>query len=95
MQLLEADIMELVEKITNSNKEEGEWLAKLDLVETGSKLVVQEMDEVGKCGTECKTAQRAAESIVEYTDTDVAEKLWQVMADSCRLSIKPQQANHT
>lgn len=52
-------------------------------MESGSKLKVVEMEEVGKCGTECKTVQRAAEGILEYTDTDVAEKLWQVCVVHC------------
>lgn len=73
----ELDILEKIEKMTNPLKDEGEWLTYLDLVEEGSKLVLKEMGEQGKCGTECKTIQRAAEAIIETADTDIAEKLWQ------------------
>ena len=74
----EIDLIEKIEKMTNPIKDEGEWLTKLDLVEQGSKLTLKEMPDVGKCGTECKTIQSAAEAIVEGADTDMAEKLWQV-----------------
>ena len=72
-------MIELVERLSNPAKEEGEWVSKLDLVESGAVLKVVEQEEVGKCGTECKTVQRAAEQIVEYADTDMAERLWQVL----------------
>ena len=78
LQLAEADVIELVERISNPAKDEGDWVGKLDLVESGTQLKVVEMDEAGKCGTECKTVQRAAEDVMEYADTDMAEKLWQV-----------------
>ncbi|KAK9810765.1 hypothetical protein WJX73_005789 [Symbiochloris irregularis] len=75
--LLESDVLELVERLSNPAKDDGDWISKVDLVESGSVLKVVEMDETGKCGVECKTVQRAAEQIVEYTDTDLAELLWQ------------------
>lgn len=74
----EIDLIEKMERMTNPLKEEGEWLTKVDLVEEGSKLLLKEMPQQGKCGTECKTVQSAAEAIVESADTDMAEKLWQV-----------------
>lgn len=73
----EIDLIEKMERMTNPLKEEGEWLTKVDLVEEGSKLLLKEMPQQGKCGTECKTVQSAAEAIVESADTDMAEKLWQ------------------
>jgi hypothetical protein len=81
-QVKELDILEKIEKMTNPLKDEGEWLTYLDLVEEGSKLVLKEMGEQGKCGTECKTIQSAAEAIIETADTDIAEKLWQVGTSS-------------
>lgn len=78
MQLSEFDIIEKLELITNPDKDEGEWIAHIDLVEDGEKLLVKEMDKMGKCGKECKTVQRAAEQVVDGIDTDMAEKLWQV-----------------
>jgi hypothetical protein len=71
---------------------EGRWIAKLDLVEQGSKLMVQEMGQIGNCGSECKTVQRAAEQIMDLHDTDVAEALYTVndpiaAAWSCRSAV--------
>ncbi len=76
----ELDLLEKIEKMTDPLKVEGEWLTKIDLVEQGSKLTLKEMEDAGKCGTECKTIQSAAEGIIESADTDMAEKLWQVGA---------------
>ena len=78
-------MIEMVEKVSNPNKDEGEWIMAIDLVESGDKLLVKEMEQPGTCRTECKTAQRAAEEVVESADTDMAEKLWQVRM--LRLSI--------
>ena len=77
-QVKELDLLELIEKIANPLKHQGEWISYLDIVESGDKLVLKEMKEEGKCGSECKTIQKAAESILESADTDIAEKLWQV-----------------
>ena len=78
MQFREIDLLEKIEKLTNPLKDEGEWITFLDLVESGDKLLVKEQDGPGKCGTECKTIQKAAVDIVEDIDTDMAEKLWKV-----------------
>lgn len=78
MQFKEIDLLEKIEKLTNPLKDEGEWITYLDLVESGEKLLVKEQSGPGKCGTECKTVQKAAVDILEDIDTDIAEKLWQV-----------------
>ena len=78
MQLDELVILEMVEKMGNPTKDEGEWIATIDLVEDGKKLKLVEHEEMGKCTEECKTVQRAAEEILSDHDTDMAEKLWQV-----------------
>ena len=72
------DILARVEKLTNPIREEGEWIIHLDLVEEGDKLTIKEQDSPGKCGTECKTIQKAAVDILEDNDTDMAEILWKV-----------------
>ena len=64
--------------MANPLKNEGEWLTYFDLVAAGDKLTLKDMKVEGECGTQCKTIQRAAESILESADTDIAEKLWQV-----------------
>ena len=71
-------MIELMERITDPSKDEGEWIAKIDLVESGDKLLVEEQPQLGDCGVECKTVQRAAEEIVGDHDTDLAEELWKV-----------------
>lgn len=76
-QLEEFVLIEKVEKLGNPNKDEGEWIAALDMVEDGKRIRLVEMDEIGKCGVECKTIQMAVDGILESADTDIAEKLWQ------------------
>ncbi|PSC76262.1 DUF3456 domain [Micractinium conductrix] len=72
----EMRIIELMEKITTAWRPEGEWMARLDLVEEGDRLAVAEMEAVGNCGVECKTVERAAELIMGEHDTDAAEVLF-------------------
>ena len=84
LQVPELQILELVEKMGNPGKDEGEWIAKIDLVESGKALKLEEQEQLGKCGPECKTIQKAVEDILEEHDTDIAEKLWQVRALSLR-----------
>lgn len=79
MQLPEMAVIELMEHITDPTKDQGEWIAKIDLVESGDKLLLEEQKELGDCGVECKTVQRAAEEIVGDNDTDLAEELWKVI----------------
>ena len=79
MQLTEETVFGIVEALTNPMKDEGEWIAKLDIAQAGSKLNLEEQAEAGSCEVTCKTVQRAAEDIMEYAaDTDVAEILWKV-----------------
>ena len=74
----------IVESLANPLKDEGEWIARLDLKESGSKLLVEEQPEVGSCEEKCRTIARAAEDILEYTDTDAAELLWKVSRFCCQ-----------
>ena len=78
LQLEELVILEMAEKMGDPAKDEGEWIAKIDLVEDGKKLKLVEHEELGKCREECKTVQRAAQEVLSDHDTDIAEKLWQV-----------------
>ena len=84
LQLDELAVIELMEHITNPSKDQGEWIAKVDLVESGDKLLVQEQTQLGDCGVECKTVQRAAEEVVGDQDTDLAEELWKVKQNFCQ-----------
>ena len=76
-----------MEHITDPTKDQGEWIAKIDLVESGGKLLVEEKDQLGDCGVECKTVQRAAEEVVGDRDTDLAEELWKVCMMDCLHSL--------
>lgn len=67
----------MVERMGNPSKDEGEWIAKIDLVESGKALKLEEQEQLGKCGSECRTIQKAVEEILDNHDTDIAEKLWQ------------------
>jgi hypothetical protein len=79
-------ILEIVEAMGNPAKDEGHWIAKTDLVESGSKLKLVEHEKIGKCKSECKTIQRAVEEILEEHDTDIAEQLWKVRSPVLKAS---------
>lgn len=70
----------MVERMADPAKEEGEWAAKIDLVEDGPRLRLAEMPQLGKCGAECKTVQRVASELLQDHDTDMAEHLFQARA---------------
>ncbi|KAL4458891.1 hypothetical protein ABPG75_013756 [Micractinium tetrahymenae] len=74
--LKEEKIIERMENIAVAWRPEGEWIARLDLVEEGDRLAVKEMDVVGNCLGECKAVQLAAEQIIGEHDTDIAEVLF-------------------
>lgn len=72
----EMDAIELVEQACDPKKEAGEWITKLDLVEEGDVLAVKEMEDVGECGTECRTAAKACTDVLGDHDVDLAEAVY-------------------
>ncbi|KAK9833297.1 hypothetical protein WJX81_004369 [Elliptochloris bilobata] len=84
--LSEATIQDMVERMADPAKDEGEWVAKIDLVEDGSRLRLKEMPQVGKCGAECKTVQRVASELLQDHDTDMAEHLFQAKQTRAQFS---------
>ncbi|GAQ83536.1 hypothetical protein KFL_001520060 [Klebsormidium nitens] len=84
--LSEYSIIEIVEKICNPDRLEGEWIAKQDIVEDGTKLKLVEQEAVGECGTECRTIARACEEVIGDSDTDVAEALFRESTKRAQLS---------
>ena len=38
LQLGELEVLDIVEQLANPSKDEGEWIARIDLVESGTKL---------------------------------------------------------
>lgn len=47
LQVTEERVLERIEKLAHALYDEGEWIARIDLVEEGDRLVVREMEEVG------------------------------------------------
>lgn len=47
LQVTEERVLEHIEKLARALYDEGEWIARTDLVEEGDRLVVREMEEVG------------------------------------------------
>ena len=75
-QLDEDKVIDLVEKSCNPEKEEGNWISKIDLIEKNGDLRLSEQKDVGKCKRECLTISKACEESVAEVDTDLAELLW-------------------
>ena len=78
----------MVERMGDPAKDEGEWVARVDLVEDGPRLRLAEMQQLGKCGAECKTVQRVASELLQDHDTDMAELLFQACAAAASLGCK-------
>ncbi|KAF5831901.1 hypothetical protein DUNSADRAFT_12412 [Dunaliella salina] len=75
--LHEDAIIDGLEKMCDPDKEAGEWLTKIDIVEDGEQLKLVEMDEVSNCNTECRTLARACEQIMDNLDlSDMSELLY-------------------
>nr|QFX66107.1 root primordium defective 1 [Camellia sinensis] len=73
----EYQIIDIAENLCNLKKQEADWILKIDIVEQGDKLVLVEQDSEGQCNSKCKTIERACEEVMGYSDTDVAEYLYQ------------------
>lgn len=71
-------VIELIEQISTSWKEEGDWITGVHLEASGSTLKVVDKKEPGECGEACKTVERAAQDIIGEHDTDIAEALFVV-----------------
>eukprot|EP01025_Chloroclados_australasicus_P052972 TRINITY_DN6194_c0_g1_i1.p2 TRINITY_DN6194_c0_g1~~TRINITY_DN6194_c0_g1_i1.p2 ORF type:complete len:303 (-),score=37.63 TRINITY_DN6194_c0_g1_i1:401-1246(-) len=74
--LKEIDIIELVEKLSDPDTDEGEWITSIDIQEKGDKLELKEMEGFQECNSECRTIAKVCEQILEDSDTDLAEALW-------------------
>ena len=66
-----------MEKSCDPDKEEGEWISKIDVQQQKDGfLKLSEQSNYGKCRRECKTVSKACEDSVSEVDTDLAELLW-------------------
>ncbi|KAI6681943.1 hypothetical protein NL676_035824 [Syzygium grande] len=72
----EYEVIEIAENVCNLKKEEADWMLKIDIVEQGDKLELVDQDTEGICNSECKTIERACQEVMGYSDTDVAEYLY-------------------
>nr|XP_048334672.1 uncharacterized protein LOC107424024 isoform X2 [Ziziphus jujuba var. spinosa] len=72
----EYQIIEITENVCNLKKTEADWILQIDIVEKGDKLELVEQDSEGQCNSECKTIERACQEVLGYSDTDVAEYLY-------------------
>lgn len=72
----EYEVIEIAENICNLKKEEADWILKIDIVEQGDKLELVDQDTEGICNSECKTIERACQEVMGYSDTDIAEYLY-------------------
>ncbi|QCD83607.1 hypothetical protein DEO72_LG2g3953 [Vigna unguiculata] len=82
----EYQIIEIAENVCNLKKAEADWILRIDIVEEGDRLVLEEQDSEGQCNSECKTIERACQEVMGYSDTDVAEYLYSSKPDIDSLS---------
>ena len=85
--LAEADILDLTDKVCDPERSEGEWIAKLDMVEQADgSMALVEHDDFGECMAECRTMQRACEKTLEDAAVDIAEVLYRGEAGRAAIS---------
>uniref|UniRef100_A0A7S0R519 Saposin B-type domain-containing protein n=1 Tax=Pyramimonas obovata TaxID=1411642 RepID=A0A7S0R519_9CHLO len=84
--LAEFDILEMTEKVCDPEKEEGEWITFLDMVEDGDKIKLVTRERPGKCKKECRTIARACEEIMDSADTELGELLFKGEMQRAKLS---------
>ncbi|KAL3744791.1 hypothetical protein ACJRO7_013973 [Eucalyptus globulus] len=64
----EEQINEIARNLCNLEEEEAVWIRKIDIVEKGDKLMLEEKNAEGYCNSECKTLQKACEEVIEEAD---------------------------
>ena len=73
----EEPILEILEGVCDAGSVNGEWINKLDVVGDVGKLRIQEKQDFGKCGTECKAVTKVCEDVrLKAGESDIAEKLY-------------------
>lgn len=78
----ELQIVEIIESIANPAKESGEWVRKLDIIESTVKdknfLSIIEPGGIAKCLDECTTIAQSAQSLLqeEIDADDLSAILW-------------------
>ena len=78
----EESIQDLVSAICKSNKKEGEWMRKLDVVhkktDNGIVLELVQPGGISKCKEECKTISQACDALLDgdIDPDDLAVLIW-------------------
>ena len=54
LQLGELEVLDIVEQLANPSKDEGEWIARIDLVESGTKLKLVEQVTMLTLSSRCQ-----------------------------------------
>lgn len=78
----EESIQDLVSAICQSNKKEGEWMRKLDIVQkktdNGIVLELVQPGGISKCKEECKTISQACDALLDgdIDPDDLAVLIW-------------------
>lgn len=58
---------------SNPLKPEGEWVAKIDLVQEGDQLLLGHQPSFGHCEKECRTIEQACNDVIDKADTEFTE----------------------
>ena len=75
--LPEEDILQLTDHICDPERDQGEWIARLDMQERDDGTIeLVDMGDFGDCLSECRTMQKACEGVVEDAAVDIAELLY-------------------
>eukprot|EP00962_Isochrysis_galbana_P002468 scaffold660_cov134-Isochrysis_galbana.AAC.1 len=81
----EEAVQEFTEKMCNPLKPEGEWVARIDLVQEGEKLLLATQPDPGRCARECRTVEAACNEVLDRADTDFTEVLYKSVQDGVDL----------
>ncbi|KAI8476629.1 MAG: hypothetical protein J3K34DRAFT_243017 [Monoraphidium minutum] len=75
--LEEGELMERLEKLCNPRGSEGDWMRRLDMVEEGGAIKLEDMGQIGKPTTETSTIARACAMVSDEVDlADLSEALF-------------------
>lgn len=81
----EAAVQEFTEKMCNPLKPEGEWVARIDLVQEGEKLLLATQPAAGKCKRECRTVEAACNEVLDRADNEFTEILYRSVQEKAEL----------
>eukprot|EP00270_Netrium_digitus_P012877 TRINITY_DN4228_c0_g3_i1.p1 TRINITY_DN4228_c0_g3~~TRINITY_DN4228_c0_g3_i1.p1 ORF type:complete len:306 (-),score=69.32 TRINITY_DN4228_c0_g3_i1:391-1197(-) len=74
--LAELEVIDVVERICDRKKDQGNWIEYLDIQEAGTELELKEFEYRGECRNECRTIERTCQQIIGEHDTDIGEVIF-------------------